>query len=44
VLYLLSADGEPLPFSPGATFFQVIGVSSTVSQESGNWVIDFSVP
>jgi hypothetical protein len=44
LLYLLSPAGEPLPFKPGVTFFQVIGVSSGMNRESGAWEFSFGIP
>lgn len=32
VVSLLNPDGTPFPFKPGATWFEVMGVSSTVTQ------------
>lgn len=44
ILSLYSHKGEPLPFKPGKTFFQVLGVSSTQSHTQGSWQFDFLIP
>jgi hypothetical protein len=45
VLTLTNADGSPFPFKPGSTWFQVVGVSSRVSnEENGAWRFNFSLP
>jgi hypothetical protein len=45
VLTLTYADGSPFPFKPGSTWFQVVGVSSSVVDESnGAWRFTFSLP
>jgi hypothetical protein len=45
VLTLTYADGSPFPFKPGSTWFQVVGVSSAIVNESdGAWRFNFSIP
>jgi hypothetical protein len=44
VLSLYSKQGDPLPFKPGKTFFQVLGVSSRQWHRQGDWQFDFSIP
>ena len=44
VLYLVTNEGDPLPFKPGVTFFEVMGVSTLVWMENGNWHFDFRMP
>lgn len=45
VLTLTNADGTPFPFKPGITWFQVVGVSSSTTQdESSAWHFKFILP
>ena len=45
VPYLTNADGSAYTFKPGQTWFQVIGVSSTVTEETpGAWRFHFIFP
>lgn len=44
VLVLSTKEGEPLPLKPGITFFEVMGVSTLVWMENGNWHFDFRMP
>jgi len=45
VLTLTYADGSSFPFKPGSTWFQVVGISSAVVNESdGAWRFTFSLP
>lgn len=45
VLFLTDADGNPFPFKPGRTWFQVVGQTSTESQpETGVWQYQFMIP
>ncbi len=45
VLFLTDPDGANFPFKPGNTWFQVIGVSSVVSEpEQGIWRFVFGFP
>jgi hypothetical protein len=42
VLYLTFPDGQLYPFKPGKTYFQIVGINSTVSHQEGNsWRFDF---
>jgi hypothetical protein len=45
VLYLTDNAGNPFPFKPGSTWFEVIGNSSLISTpDEGQWRFDFKVP
>jgi hypothetical protein len=45
VLSLTNPDGSPFPFKPGNTWFQIIGVSSDISQpDSDSWRFQFRIP
>jgi hypothetical protein len=45
VLSLSYSDGTPFPFKPGNTWFQVVGVSTTPSQEPNDaWRFNFLFP
>ena len=45
VLYLMLTDGSDYPFKPGKTWFELIGISSKVEQQSeGSWTVSFDVP
>lgn len=45
VLTLTYSDGTPFPFKPGATWFQVVGVSTPATQQdSGAWRFNFLMP
>jgi hypothetical protein len=45
VLTLTYEDGTPFPFKPGATWFQVVGISTQANQEStGVWRFNFLMP
>jgi hypothetical protein len=44
LLNLFSLKGEPLPFKPGNTFFQVMGESSRRWHNQGDWQFDFRIP
>ena len=44
VLSLYSHQGDPLPFKPGKTFFQVLGVTGRQWHSQGDWQFDFSIP
>lgn len=45
VLYLTNPDGTPYPYKPGNTWYQVIGQSSTISNdEEGSWRYGFLMP
>jgi len=44
LLSLYSHQGDPLPFKPGKTFFEVLGVSSYQRHNQADWQFDFSIP
>ncbi len=45
VLSLTNSDGTPFPYKPGTTWFQVVGVSTKVTEESaGAWRFNFFQP
>lgn len=44
VLYLMGEDGELLPYKPGNTFYQVIGVTSQLTNNQWDWIFDFAIP
>jgi hypothetical protein len=44
VVSLVNPDGTPFAFKPGITWFEVIGISSTVGQSSGNWRFTHLMP
>ncbi|UCD97923.1 MAG: DUF3048 domain-containing protein [Chloroflexota bacterium] len=45
VLYLTDLDGNPFPYKPGNTWYQIIGQSSEISEpEEGAWRFEFLVP
>ena len=44
VLGLVNPDGTPFAFKPGQTWFEVQGVSSTVSSKDGIWHFVHSMP
>jgi Protein of unknown function (DUF3048) N-terminal domain/Protein of unknown function (DUF3048) C-terminal domain len=45
VLFLTYPDGTPFPFKPGHTWFQVVGISTNITQpENGVWRFDFLLP
>ncbi len=37
VLTLTNPDGSPFPFKPGTTWFEVMGTSSIIEQNTGSW-------
>lgn len=41
---LLNMDGTPFPFKPGNTFFEVIGTTSTLTQDEQGWRFVFHIP
>jgi hypothetical protein len=44
-LFLTTTDGDPFPFKPGNTWFQVVGISSTAeSSPDGVWRIQSQLP
>ena len=44
VVALTYDDGSRFPLRPGITWFQVIGVSSTVNQDEAEWRFEFLIP
>ncbi|HJW90653.1 MAG TPA: DUF3048 C-terminal domain-containing protein [Anaerolineales bacterium] len=45
LLTLTLEDGEPYPFKPGNTWFQVVGQSTTVTEPASSaWRIEFHLP
>jgi len=43
-LLITNLDGSPIYLKPGQTFFQVIGESSTLSQNGTDWHFEFHTP
>ncbi len=43
-LLITNLDGSPTYLKPGQTFFQVIGESSTLSQNGTDWHFEFHTP
>lgn len=44
LLTFTDPGGNPLPLKTGTTFFQVIGLSSTVTTSGNDWYFDFIMP
>ena len=44
VVSLTNPDGTPFPFKPGTTWFEVVGVSSTVQQTAQGWRFTHLMP
>ncbi len=45
VLTLIGQDGLPFPFKPGQTWFEIMGMTSTVSQpDDATWRFTFRIP
>lgn len=44
VLYLTYEDGAPFPFKPGVTWFEVMGVSTRLSQDEAGWRFEMRFP
>jgi hypothetical protein len=44
VVSLSNPDGSPFPFKPGTTFFEVIGMGSTVEQSGQSWRFTHQMP
>jgi hypothetical protein len=44
VVSLTNLDGTPFPFKPGTTWFEVMGVSSTVQQTDQGWRFTHQMP
>jgi Protein of unknown function (DUF3048) N-terminal domain/Protein of unknown function (DUF3048) C-terminal domain len=43
-LLLTNLDGSPISMKPGQTFFEVIGETSTFSQDGADWHFEFQKP
>ena len=44
VVSLTAPDGSPFPFKPGTTCFEVIGLSSTITQTGQSWRFTHQMP
>ncbi len=44
VVSLTSPNGSPFPFKPGTTFFEVIGLNSTLMQTGQSWGFSHQMP
>ncbi len=44
LLTFTDPGGNPLPLKTGTTFFQVIGLSSTITTSGNDWYFDFIMP
>jgi hypothetical protein len=44
VVSLTNPDGTPFPFKPGTTWFEVVGVNSTVTQNDQGWRFTHQMP
>jgi hypothetical protein len=44
LIFLTYDDGSRFPLKPGNTWFQVVGISTQVEQESPDWRFQFFVP
>jgi hypothetical protein len=44
VVSLTNPDGNPFPFKPGNTFFEVIGLNSTLTQTGQTWGFTHQMP
>jgi hypothetical protein len=43
-LFLTTLDGDPIFLRPGRTFYQVIGMTSTLQQDADGWHFQFQTP
>ncbi len=43
-LYLTTLEGDPIFLRPGRTFYEVIGMNSTLSQDAEGWHFQFITP
>lgn len=43
LITLIGADGQPFPYKPGRTWFEVIGASSNVKNQGNIWKFDFKM-
>jgi hypothetical protein len=44
VVSLTNLDGTPFAFKPGTTWFEVVGVNSTVKQTDQSWFFTHEMP
>ena len=44
VVSLTNPDGSPFPFKPGDTWFEVIGLKSSVTQSGQTWHLTHGMP
>ncbi len=44
VTSLTLADGKPFPFKPGTTWFEIVGLNSSLSQSGSTWRITHGMP
>jgi hypothetical protein len=44
VVHLITKDGEPFPFKPGVTWFEVMGVSSEILKTDRKWRFEMRFP
>lgn len=44
LITLVGPDGKVFPLKPGNTWFEVVGTSTTLSQEGDSWRFKFSIP
>ena len=44
VLLLFMRNANPFPLQPGRTFFEVVGVTTKITNEEGLWRLEFSMP
>ena len=44
VLTLTYTDGTPFPFKPGATWFEIVGKSSQITNQGGIWRFWHQIP
>jgi hypothetical protein len=44
VVSLTNADGSPFPYKPGTSWFEVIGLNSTLTQTGQNWRFTHMMP
>jgi hypothetical protein len=43
-LLLTTINGDPIYMRPGQTFYQVLGTTSTYTQNGTEWKFDFNTP
>ncbi|MBU4224569.1 MAG: DUF3048 domain-containing protein [Chloroflexi bacterium] len=44
VVSLTTEDGQPFPFKPGTTWFEVMGINSQVKPDDQGWRFTFQIP